>query len=476
MEQPAAAAGGKRPHVVFIIADDHRYDAIRAFGNHQVSTPVLDALAAEGTSLCGTHIFGGLTGAVCAPSRACVNTGQSIFKSMIGSDIQVWERSVVIRPEVRLMPETLREAGYRTHAVGKWHNDKASFARSFEGGDKLFFYGMSDHKKVPVQDYDPTGVYDKEREYIEETFSTELFTDAAVSFIEGYDGENNEDRPFYLYIAYTAPHDPRTAPELYASMYDPAAIPLPPNFQTAHPFDNGELEVRDERLAQHPRDEAEIRRHIADYYAMITHMDAQIGRVVETLKAKGIYEDTLIVYTADHGLAVGQHGLMGKQNLYEHSTHIPLIMKGPGVPEGKQVTELSSNIDIFPTVAELCGLELPFQTGGGFSGGGVSLAPLVRGTAANGRPAVCTAYRDVQRMVLSRQDGNWKLIRYYRSPVTNTGTDKLQLFNLDEDPWETEDVSGVAANEPHLKRLAAELQRWMDENGDFMRDVLVLPA
>ncbi|MCQ6561439.1 sulfatase-like hydrolase/transferase [Paenibacillus mendelii] len=424
----------KRPNVVFIISDDHRYEAIGSNGNPIVHTPVLDALAGEGASSCGTHIFGGLTGAVCAPSRACVNTGQSIFKSMIGSDVSVWEHSVVIRSDVRLMPQTLKEEGYRTHAIGKWHNDKASFARSFEGGDKLFFYGMSDHDRVPVQDFDPDGVYPK------------------------------EERPFCLYMAYTAPHDPRTAPEPYAAMYDPEAIPLPVNFLTAHPFDNGEMDVRDERLAHIPRDEAEIRRHIADYYAMITHLDAQIGRVVEALKDQGVYEDTIIVYTADHGLSVGQHGLMGKQNMYDHSVRIPFIMRGPGVPTGKRVRSLSSNIDIFPTVAELCSVPVPAEVDG------VSLMPLIRGAGA-GRGVVCTVYRDVQRMA---KDERWKLIRHYRSPVTNTGTDCIQLFDLDEDPWETNDVSNVPENEPHIRRLARELEDWMAESGDFMQGTPVL--
>ncbi|MDR9856281.1 sulfatase-like hydrolase/transferase [Paenibacillus sp. VCA1] len=452
----------KKPNVVFIIADDHRYEAIRSSGNAVVRTPTLDALSAEGTALEGMHIFGGLTGAVCAPSRACVNTGRPIFESMIGSDVSVWEHSVNIRPDVPLMPQTFRDGGYHTYAVGKWHNDKGSFARSFAGGDKLFFYGMSDHNRVPVQPFDPEGRYPQERERISEAFSTELFTDAAVDFIRKHDRE----RPFYLYVAYTAPHDPRTAPEPYAGMYDPEAIPLPSNFMEGHPFDTGDMEVRDEKLARLPRSEAEIRRHMADYYAMITHMDAQIGRVVSALKDQGIYEETIIVYTADHGIAIGQHGLMGKQNVYDHSIRIPFIMRGPGVPQGLRISALASNIDMFPTLAELCGLRMPSGAGG------ISFVPLLEGRERL-RPVVCTAYRDVQRMV---KDGRWKLIRYYHSPVTDTGTDRIQLFDLEADPWETRDVSDDPANEPHIRRLAGELQRWMEEGGDIMKEVPVLPA
>lgn len=452
-----------RPHVVFIIADDHRGEAIGAFGNEAIQTPVLDSLVTSGTACRNTHIFGGLTGAVCAPSRACVHTGIPIFRATIGKDMTNREHSSVIRSDVRLMPQTMQEAGYRTHAIGKWHNDKASFARSFEGGDKLHFHGMSDHNHVPVYDYDPTGLYPKEQEYMAHTFSTELFTNAAVNFIENY----QEERPFFLYVAYTAPHDPRTAPEPYASMYDNAEIPLPPNFASEHPFDTGDMVVRDEKLAGWPREEDEIRQHMADYYAIITHLDAQIGRVVEALKAKGIYDNTLIVYTADHGLAVGQHGLMGKQNLYEHSVRIPLILHGPGVPKGKQVSALASNIDIFPTVAGLCDVELPEETEG------ISLVPILAGESDGARQIVGSAYRDLQRMVT---DGQWKLIRYYRSPITNSGTERIQLFDLLIDPWETQDVSAEPANAGHIERLSSALASWMHDSGDILQGKSVIPV
>lgn len=452
----------QKPNVVFIISDDHRYEALGSSGNGEVRTPVLDSLAASGVSFCNTHIFGGLTGAVCAPSRACVNTGMSIFRAMIGTDVRSWEQAITIRDDVCLMPQAMKEAGYRTHAVGKWHNDKAGFARSFEGGDKLLFYGMSEHTKVPVQDFDPEGLYPKEREYVEEKFSTELFTDAAISFID----RHAEERPFFLYVAYTAPHDPRTAPEAYAKMYNKRDIPLPANFLPEHPFDTGDMTVRDEHLAALPRDEDEIRGHIADYYAMITHLDAQIGRVVDAVKAKGIYDNTIFVYVADHGLAVGQHGLMGKQNVYDHSIRIPFIVRGPGVPAGRRIEALASNIDIFPTVAGLCGIDIPQDVEG------ESLLPVVRGQKDRVRATVCTAYRDVQRMV---KDGRWKLIRYYDSLVTNTGTNRIQLFDLERDPWETKDLSEDPAYAGHIRRLAGELREWMERTGDIMRELPVLP-
>ncbi|MDR6550143.1 sulfatase-like hydrolase/transferase [Paenibacillus qinlingensis] len=453
----------ERPNVVFLIADDHRGEAIGAFGSERLQTPVLDSLVASGTACRNTHIFGALTGAVCAPSRACVHTGIPLFRATIGKDMTNREHSSVIRSDVRLMAQTMREAGYYTHAVGKWHNDKGSLTRSFEGGAKLHFHGMSDHTQVPVFDYDATGKYPKELEYMENTFSTELFTNAAVDFIEEY----QEKRPFFLYAAYTAPHDPRTAPEPYASMYNKSDVKLPPNFMPQHPFDTGDMVVRDEKLAGWPREEDEIRQHMADYYAMISHLDAQIGRVVDALKEKGIYDNTLIVYTADHGLAVGQHGLMGKQNLYEHSVRIPLLFRGPGVPEGKQVRALASNIDIFPTVAGLCDVDLPAETEGS------SLQPVLTGEITGIRSVVGSVYRDVQRMIT---DGQWKLIRYYRSPITNAGTERIQLFDLCNDPWETQDLSEDPSHAGTIERLASELVTWMQDCGDILQDKAVLPV
>ncbi|MCU6713138.1 sulfatase-like hydrolase/transferase [Paenibacillus sp. J5C_2022] len=463
MSNVESVQNGRKPNVVFIIADDHRGESLGTSASAIVRTPVLDRLAAEGTAFSNTHIFGGLTGAVCAPSRACVNSGKSVFNAMTGKDVMSWEHAITIRSDVKLMPQAMREAGYRTHAVGKWHNDKPSFARSFEGGDKLFFHGMSDHTEVPVQDFDPTGQYPQEREYIERTFSTELFTNAAVDFIDQY----AEEEPFYLYVAYTAPHDPRTAPDDYRSMYVDEDIPLPANFMEQHPFDTGDMNVRDEKLAALPREAGEIRRHIADYYALITHLDAEIGRVIDALKAKGIYEDTIIVYTADHGLSVGQHGLMGKQNVYEHSVRIPFILRGPSVPAGGCKAAPVSNIDIFPTLASLCEIPLPDEVEG------VSMLPVLKGETDRVRHVVCSAYRDVQRMVT---DGRWKLIRYYYSPATETGVDRIQLFDLQNDPWETADLSGDPQHHEVLLQLAGELAEWMHEYGDILTETPVLPT
>jgi arylsulfatase A-like enzyme len=345
------------------------------------------------------------------------------------------------------MPESFGKAGYRTYGIGKWHNGRAAYARSFTGGAKVFFGGMSDHDAVPVHDYDPTGEYPDSAGYVADGFSTDVFADATIDFLRSH-ADAGGDEPFFCYTAFTAPHDPRTPPEGFR--YDAGEVGLPPNFLAEHPFDNGDLHVRDEELAAHPRTPAEVRQHIADYYGMITHLDQGIGRILDTLADAGLADDTIVVYTGDHGLAVGQHGLMGKQNLYDHSVRIPLIVAGPGVPSGVTEERLVGQADIFLMLADLCGVELPPVP--------AELAPLRGGGP---RTHVHAAYLNLQRMV---SDGRHKLIRYH--PMGSRGSDHLQLFDLARDPWELHNLADDPSYAGIRAELEAELASWQRASGD----------
>ena len=440
-----------RPNVLFMIADDHRWDAIGGMGDPTVQTPTMDALMTRGTTFRQTHIMGSLVGAVCVPSRAAVLTSANLFRSggnQINRDLAVW-------------PQVMRDAGYHTFFSGKWHNDRQTFTDSFDAGAKIFFGGMSDQYKVPVFDFDPTGKYPEDAKYIGEKFSTELFTDAAVEFLQAYDAEN----PFFLYLSFTSPHDPRTAPGEYATMYSPEDIPVPENFLPEHPFDNGEMRIRDEVLAPFPRTPEIVQQHIADYYGMITHQDAEMGRVLSTLEATGHLDNTIIIYTADHGLAVGQHGLLGKQNLYNHSIHVPSIFAGPGIPEGETVDALTYLYDVFPTVCDLTDVTCPDTTEGR------SLVPLMDGRVERVRATVFAAYRDIHRTI---RDGRWKLIRYYVSEETGAGTDYIQFFDLEQDPWETTNLADLPEHADRIRSLAADMKMWQIQTNDFMKDTPIL--
>lgn len=447
----------QRPNVLFMIADDHRFDALHLAGDPVVQTPSLDALAARGVTFRSAHSMGGFTAAVCVPSRACLHTGSNVFRASEGTAIEDMPRLMTMNPALPTFPSLLRDAGYHTYAVGKWHNDKRSFARSFRGGARIFFGGMSDHRRVPIHDFDPTGLYPESARYYTDQFSTEMFADAAIDFLGGY----READPFFLYVAFTSPHDPRTAPPPFSDQYDPSAMPLPENFLPRHPFDNGELEVRDEKLAPMPRTPEVVRQHIADYYAMVSHLDAQVGRILAALDSTGHAEDTIVVYTADHGLSVGQHGLLGKQNLYDHSVRIPMILAGPDLPRGETRSALVHLYDLNPTLCDLTDIryEGPID--------GRSLVPIVEDARASGREAIYAVYKDVQRMV---SDGHWKLIRYYRSEQHGVGSDQLQLFNLADDPKETTNLAQDPRAADQLHRLGNLLQSWQRSVGDPLAD------
>lgn len=440
-----------QPNILFLIADDHRASAVGAYGDETVRTPPLDQLCAQGTSFHRNCHMGSLSGAVCVPTRACIHTGAHVFRASLGNDMADSRSLNTLDPSHTCLAELFRQNGYATFATGKWHNDAASFARSFGQAENVFFGGMDSHFEVKIQDYDPSGAYDSSRQRIGDQFSTDLFGDAALRFLDRQDCR----RPFFLYCAFTAPHDPRTPPPDWAGAYNPEAMPLPPNFAGVHPFDNGEMAVRDELLAEFPRTPEETRRHIADYFGMISDLDEKIGEMLALLGRKGMAENTIVVYTADHGLALGQHGLLGKQNLYDHSIRVPLIVRGPQVPAGKQVEALTHTYDIYPTLCDLAGLETPPNFDAR------SLVPLVEGGAEKSRPYLHSVYKHGQRMTM---DNEWKLISYCRSG--DQGSDSTQLFNLASDPWELNDLSADEGASTHLNRLKSELARWQVEVSD----------
>ncbi|MDE2845141.1 MAG: sulfatase-like hydrolase/transferase [Gemmatimonadota bacterium] len=447
-----------KPNILFFFTDDQRFDTINALGNPLVHTPAMDRLVARGVSLTHAHIPGGTSAAICMPSRAMLHTGRTLFHlDGAGADIP---------PEHTLMGEYLRSHGYRTWGTGKWHNGVPSYARSFSDGAEIFFGGMDDHWNVPVFDYDPEGKYEGTLPQCPDAFrsnevnirkgnhvhagrhSSEIFADCAVEWLKGYDSED----PFFMYVSFMAPHDPRTMPREFLDLYDPEAIPLPKNFMGGHPFDNGDLKVRDEVLETFPRDPASVRRHIAEYYAMISHLDAQMGRVMQVLEDRGMADDTIVVFAGDNGLAIGQHGLFGKQNMYEHSIRVPLVFSGPGIPCGVRRSAYAYLLDIFPTLCDLTGLDTPGSVEG------VSLAPTFDDPAARPRDTVFAAYRQWQRMV---KDDRYKLIEYVVCGCRTT-----QLFDLERDPLECRNLAGEAAHADRLAALRSRLFDWRDEWGD----------
>jgi arylsulfatase A-like enzyme len=447
-----------RPNVIFFFTDDQRFDTVHALGNEQIHTPTIDGWVREGASFTHAHIMGGTSPAVCMPSRAMLMTGRPLYH-LQGAGEGIPQDQV-------LLGEHLRQQGYRTFGTGKWHNGPPSYARSFSAGAEIFFGGMEDHWNVPACHFDPSGRYDVSKPYINDPWtnnalrrrlcdhvtpgkhSSELFCDAAIEFLQ----ETSAADPFFMYLSFMAPHDPRTMPREYLEMYDPAQIELPPNLMANHPFDNGELWVRDELLTSHPRTPDEIRRHIAEYYAMITHADAQMARVLQVLRETGQAENTIVVFAGDNGLALGQHGLMGKQNLYDHSIRVPLVFCGPGVPRGLRSEAHCYLFDIYPTLCDLLGLPIPHTVEG------KSLVPALRDPNNTIRDTMYFGYKEYQRCV---RDRRYKLIEYVVQ-----GRRTTQLFDMEQDPWELRNLAGQVAYSGHVERLRRELLRWRDELDD----------
>ncbi len=422
----------KRMNIVFILSDDQRYNTIYALGNKDISTPNLDRLVHMGTSFTRAHIMGGRQGAICMPSRVMIMTGT--YANHLLKD------GAIIPTETPTFPELLRANGYTTFQSGKWHSDKASYNRSFSTGDAIFFGGMNfldsgGQTHPQMFHYDSSGNYPPSAKWQSDSFSSEAYAQAAINFINRQKGSN---KPFLCYVAFTSPHDPRTAPERFRNLYTDSKMPLPPSFMPQHPFDNGELSVRDELLLPKPLKPDSIKKEVADYYAMISEMDSHVGDILNALQANGMMENTLIIFAGDNGLALGNHGLLGKQNLYDPSVRVPLIVAGPGLSQNKRSDALCYLSDICPTVLQYTSIPV------GKTISSKSLLPAIKNNA-HLRDDVYYLYRDFQRGV--RTADNWKLILYNVKGVHTT-----QLFNLNDDPNELHNLTAD-------KRYAQKLQQ-----------------
>ena len=434
-----------RPNILILLTDDQSYNTIHALGNNSIVTPNMDLLVNEGTAFLETHVMGALGGAVSMPSRAMLLTGKYLQN--------IHEDGTIIPKEDKTLPEVFRENGYTTFATGKWHSDHASFNRSFSTGDNIFFGGMhpyntNGHFKPFLHDYDPSGQY-KQGEYKDE-FSTVCYADAAVNFINE---RKKEDNPFLMYVAFTSPHDPRTPPPSHGHKYDEKDMPLPLNFLLKHPFDNGDMDVRDEVFLPVPREPDAIKKEISLYYGMVSEVDYQIGRVIQSLKESGEYDNTIIVFTSDNGLAVGQHGLLGKQNLYEHSVKIPMVISGPNIPKKESRDAYCYLLDIFPTLCDLTGIGIPKSVDG------KSFYKSIENKDAKGREHIFLSYINIQRAI---KKDNYKLILY-----NVEGERRVQLFDLKNDPLEIDNLVDAPIYRYKIEEMTKLLQETMIDLGDF---------
>jgi len=449
--RPVQAA--KKPNILFIFADDQCYETIHALGNSEIETPNLDRLARRGVTFTHTYNQGSWSGAVCVASRTMLVTGRYLWHAN-----KVYRSAEKERQAGRFWPEYMKRAGYETYFTGKWHI-RANANMAFD---------HAKHVRGGMPNQTPQG-YNRPKSPADDTWKpwdrkfggfwkggkhwSEVVADDAVGYLNH---AAKSEKPFFMYIAFNAPHDPRQSPKKYVEKYPLDEVQVPANFQPEYPYNDGigcSPRLRDEKLAPFPRTKYAVKVHRQEYYAIITHMDAQIGRILDALQKTGQDEHTWIVFTADHGLAVGHHGLMGKQNLYDHSVRVPFLVAGPGVPKGEKRDQAIYLQDVMPTSLALAGVKQPDHVE--FH----NLLPLIKNPQEKSRyESVYGAYLGLQRSVT--HDG-WKLILYPKIK-------KVRLYNLRKDPQEMHDLAGEKQQASRIKSLFTRLLRLQKQTGDTL--------
>jgi len=447
----------EKPNVLFLFSDDQSYETIRAHGHTDIDTPNLDRLAKRGTSFTHAYNMGAWHGAVCVASRSMLMTGRTVWRARTNENRQ--------KADVEagsFWPQRMAAQGYETYFSGKWHV-QADVDKAFDhvankrpgmpGDVKEGYNRPLPGQPDPWSPSDPKlgGFWKGGKHW------SEVLGDDGVGFLEK---AAKSDKPFFMALHFNAPHDPRQSPQAYVDRYPLDRIKVPESFLPEYP-EKEEIGagkgLRDEKLAPFPRDEHAVKVNRQEYYAIITHMDTQVGRILDALEKSGKADSTWIIFTSDHGLACGHHGLMGKQNMYEHSLRVPFIITGPGVKAGAKIDSPIHLQDAMATALDLAGADregIEFQ----------SVRPLLAGEKG-GLDAVYAAYTDTQRAVI--HDG-WKLMLYPKARVT-------KFYHLTEDPQEMNDLAADPAMADRKKVLFAKFRELQKRYNDKLELDAVFP-
>ncbi|MCC9655694.1 sulfatase-like hydrolase/transferase [Rhodopirellula halodulae] len=462
----------KRPNFLVIVVDDQSPLDLRIYNpDSPLDTPNIDRLAASGMVFDGAHHMGAWSGAVCTPSRHMIMTGRSVWHIPQRRPKNPKKQNKSVRyPDTELAPANLPEfsmaavfnrAGYDTMRTCKKGN-------SYPDANKQF---------TVVRDATKRGG-------TEETGSA-WHGKQVLDYLNQRESAADRD-PFLIYFGFSHPHDTRDGtPELLAkygainhkekNSLPPANSkqpPLPPNHLDAHPFHHGHPNLRDEVAVSgvwERRDERTIRNELGREFACSENIDIQIGKVLNRLEEMGELQNTYVVYTSDHGMAIGRHGLQGKQNLYEHTWRVPFVLSGPSIPTGKRALGNLYLMDLLPTLVDLAGIEAPSTLEGR------SLRPVIEGKQETLRDVLfgiyCGGTKPGMRCV---KQGDWKLIKY---DVLDGSVRETQLFNLAANPleylpehhreseWETDLAENEAFAEKRKEMealLLHQMQSWDD--------------
>ncbi|BDD11131.1 sulfatase [Fulvitalea axinellae] len=419
----------EKPNIIFILTDDQQWNTIRALGNEHIHTPNIDRIAENSLVFENAYCYGGNSGAVCIPSRNMIMTGQTFHR--FEEDCRKAEargekprKRHYANPQWPTIPKAMKEAGYQT-----FYREKSGSANNPEIRKQFDDYADIHQVKALRSGRPARGIVDQ-----------------AIKFMAE---DRDPTKPFFMYLGVPAPHDPRWSLKRFRDMYDKDALPIPENYLPVHPWNIGSMTVRDEKLEAWPRTKEAIQRHIHDYYSTITATDYDLGRLLDFMEQKGFDKNTIIIFSSDQGLALGQHGLMGKQNIYEGTMKVPFIVKGPGVIPGKSKAFVYLH-DILPTLCDLAQTETPKNLDG------KSFAKLLKGENFIARDYLTLAYMEHQRSI---RDDRWKLIRFPK-------IDKHMFFDLQNDPHETTNLAGKTEHTMRIATMMRELDRQRLPLGD----------
>lgn len=405
-------ASFSQSNILFIESDDQSNQALGAYGNQAMVTPNIDKLASEGVSFTSAYNMGCWSPAVCIPSRTMLIYGKYLWDS----------KRISKKNAPKSLPKKLSEKGYYTYITGKWH---AMGNKAQEIFDKT---GSIQPGQLKTYNADAGHI-------------TDITGIEAVNFIKNY----NKDKPFFAYVAFNAPHVPRQTTQNYYDLYPSDQIKLPPSFSDKMPL-NTNVKYQ---YAPNPLRKKTMQNRVQQNNAMVSHMDARIGDIINALKEKGIYDNTLIVFTSDHGINFGENGVAGKVCLYEPSVTAPLIIKAANIKANSKISERVYLQDIVPTLFDMLNLKNEDSTD--FE----SLFPLITKTG-KARNSIYLAMFDDQRGIISEDK---KLIIYPK-------TGDLELYDLEKDPWETNNMISNQKTKSTILKLLNELKAWQEKTGD----------
>ena len=441
------------PNILFIFADDQSYTT-KENNVNDIITPNLDKLSERGLTFTHAYNMGGWNGAICVASRAMLNTGRFLWRAKELSDSSYSG----FKEQDLLWSQMMANKGYDTYMTGKWHLTlSADSVFMFTGHIRRGMPGtVPEAYNRPVSENDTIwlpwdekwgGYWQGGKHW------SEVVADEAIDFI---DSSLTRPNPFFMYIAFNAPHDPRQSPREFVEMYPVENISLPASFIQEYPYKDEigcQASLRDERLAPFPRTAYSVKVHMQEYYAIITHMDHQIGRIVKHLEETGLDKNTYIFFSADHGLGCGKHGLMGKQNMYDHSMRVPLIIAGPDIPRNEKRDMQVYLQDLMATSLDFAGIYEPEYID--FN----SLVPMIKKPdSSSPYRSIYGAYMNLQRMIRTDE---YKLIFY---PVAGV----CRLYNIIIDPDELNDI----ADSPDNKIIIADLVEQFKKQQEIVKDTL----